>query len=64
MFVAPFKFATTKADYILVQFSSGMPMLRQMNIDNIKRFSKAKLIILIHDIETLRGWNDGNSHRK
>lgn len=63
-FVAPFKFATTKADYILVKFPSEMPMLRKMNIDNIKRFSKAKLIILIHDIETLRGWNDGNSHRK
>lgn len=58
--VAPFKFAAIKSGYILVQFPSEMSMLRKMNIDNIKRFSKAKLIILIHDIETLRDWQDGD----
>lgn len=62
IFVLPFVCLKIRRGVIYVQFPTGIPFQMKMIIFFIKHFSGAELAYIIHDIETLRIWNDGNDH--
>ena len=62
IFVLPFMCLKIRRGVIYVQFPTGIPFQMKMIIFFIKHFSGAELAYIIHDIETLRIWNDGNDH--
>lgn len=52
--VLPFIFLKIRSGNIIVQFPSGVPFIQKMMFASIKRLSGANLILIIHDIESLR----------
>lgn len=57
-FLLPLKLVLLKPDIILIQFPTGTFNLLQFMTNTIKTLTSAKLIFLIHDLETLRLWNE------
>lgn len=56
VFILPFLVSKIKTTIIL-QFPMGPFLIRKLMILYIKKFSKAKLIILVHDLETIRNFD-------
>ena len=64
MFKLPFILMKIKSGVIVVQFPTGTWTVLELITRCIKKLSGAKLVYIIHDIETLRYWSESDNNRK
>ena len=64
IFKLPFILMKIKSGIIVVQFPTGTWTVLELITRCIKKLSGAKLVYIIHDIETLRYWSESDNNRK
>src|SRR5699024_8648336 len=64
LFKLPFVLMRIRLGVIVVQFPTGTWTILDLITRYVKNLSGAKLVYIIHDIETLRYWSESNNNRK
>lgn len=62
-FILPLVLIKIKPGIVFVQFPSGTPVIMKKIITSIKKYTNAKLIMLVHDVEALR-LHSGSGHEQ
>ncbi|MFM9597209.1 hypothetical protein ACKI1O_48610, partial [Streptomyces scabiei] len=57
-------FHNLKADIIAFQYPIYSLFLTKRIIKAIRRHTNAKLVLIVHDVESLRLFNDNSNHKK